>query len=566
MGKGTFDLAVHRWALPGALRTMFLIAPLITLATALPARALTYTDLILGTVSLDAGDTPVARLSLRILGLEVDSQSRMAELDLDLAIPMDAPREVELTLGMSEVQPKDAAPSGVQQRVRLGGKTQMGATISGQMKTIPNPKVVASVCESLLVSGFRVELLRQASARAPEGPLKDFWATDKAQQAILGLAGHCLYAATQQGIAPRNPLVRASLQNSPTQAAGLTSRDFGVSVKGLTFINHVNPKPGDDYSSTRVTLQSVTVEGQTPDAGGIYAFFWEGDLSYGTERAVYYSQSSNAPYAKLPGVVEGYVDLVLKKDDTPPNNASIILRQTATPYLLLLKHLLESEAAIRRSALQLAPISKKEAFAAFWTPLAGEVGRVPMIELLSEELAQRYRPDAETLMTVQKALAALGHYDAAIDGRLGAGTRAGIRAFEGGLGSKSDGYLTLWETALLAPTLLEPPGDGPAIEALRAELQAKKDAIRTDAELRLGIDLGAPETTEEAPLSFAMTARLKAQEARTNALKARLSEVQQQLRRRTSELTLRLTETGRDLAQCSCAGQLECLSTKVELP
>lgn len=274
MRKGTFDLAVHRWALPGALRTMCLIAPLITLATALPAQALTYTDLILGTVSLDAGDTPVARLSLRILGLEVDSQSRMAELDLDLAIPMDAPREVELTLAMSEVQPKDAAPSGVQQRVRLGGNTQMGATISGQMKTIPNPKVVASVCESLLVSGFRVELLRQASARAPEGPLKDFWATDKAQQAILGLAGHCLYAATQQGIAPRNPLVRASLQNSPTQAAGLTSRDFGVSVKGLTFINHVNPKPGDDYSSTRVTLQSVTVEGQTPDAGGIYAFFW----------------------------------------------------------------------------------------------------------------------------------------------------------------------------------------------------------------------------------------------------------------------------------------------------
>jgi peptidoglycan hydrolase-like protein with peptidoglycan-binding domain len=233
---------------------------------------------------------------------------------------------------------------------------------------------------------------------------------------------------------------------------------------------------------------------------------------------------------------------------------------------LLLKHLLESEAGIRQSALQIAPISKKEAFAAFWTPLAGEVGRVPVIELLSEEIATRYQPDTETLMTVQKALAALGHYDAAIDGKMGAGTRAGIRAFEGGLGSKSDGYLTLWETALLAPTLLEPSGDGPAIEALRAELQAKKDAIRTDAELRLGIRLGSEEPTEVTPLPFAMTARLKAQEARTNALKARLGDLQQQLRRRSAELTLRLTETGRDLAQCACAGQLDCLSTKVELP
>ncbi len=169
-------------------------------------------------------------------------------------------------------------------------------------------------------------------------------------------------------------------------------------------------------------------------------------------------------------------------------------------------------------------------------------------------------------MTVQKALAVLGHYDAAIDGKMGAGTRAGIRAFEGGLGSKSDGYLTLWETALLAPSLLEPKGDGPAIEALRAAVQAKKDAIRTDAELRLGIRLGAPETTEETPPSLAMTARLKAQEARTKTLKAQLGDLQQQLRRRSSELTLRLTETGRDLAQCACAGQLACLPTKVELP
>ena len=79
------------------------------------------------------------------MGLEVDSKSRMADLDLDLAIPMDAPREVELTLGMSEVLPKEATQSGMQQRVRLGGNTQMGATISGQMKTIPNPKVVALV-------------------------------------------------------------------------------------------------------------------------------------------------------------------------------------------------------------------------------------------------------------------------------------------------------------------------------------------------------------------------------------------------------------------------------------
>lgn len=566
MHKDTFDWAVRRKSLRCAIRAVILMAPLFTLATALPARALTYTDLIYGNVSLDAGDAPVARLSLQILGLEVDAKSRMAELDLDLAIPLDAPREVELTLGMSEVLPKGATQSGMQQRVRLGGNRQMSATISGQMKTIPNPKVVASVCESLLVSGFRAELRRQAVARAPEGPLRDFWAGDKAQQAILGLAADCLYAATQQGIAARNPLVRASLQASPTQAAGQTSRDFGVSVKGFTFLNHVNPKVGDDYSSTRVTLQSVTVEGQTPPAGGIYEFFWEGNLSYGTERTVYYSQSSNAPYAKLPGVVEGYVDLVLKRDDTPPNNASIILHQTATPYLFLLKHLLESEAAIRRSALQLEPISKKEAFAAFWTPVAGDVGRVPMIELLSEEIALRYQPDTETLKTVQKALAALGHYDAPIDGKMGAGTRAAIRAFEGGIGSKSDGYLTLWETALLAPTLLEPSGDGPAIVALRAELQARKDAIRTDAELRLGIRLGPQDPAAEMPPSFALTLRLMAAETRNKALQARLDDLQQQLRRRTSELTLRLTETGRDLAQCACAGQLECLSSKAELP
>lgn len=566
MPKDICHRSARRTVFWAVLRAVCLLAPLITLTAALPARALPYADLVLDHVSLVPGEAPVARMSLRILGIDIDPNLQMAELELGLSIPIESLREIEMTLSMSDALPKGAAQSGVRQRVRLGGNTDMGPTITNQMEMVPRRKVVASVCESLLVSGFRAELLRKAAAQSPEGLLRTFWTSPQAQQAIVGLAGHCLFWATKRGILPGNPLVLASVQASATQSAGQTSRDFAASVKGLSINNFVSPDEGDNLSSSRVTLMSVTVEGQPLGTSSLYGFFWGGNLSTGNERTVYYGRTSLGPTEAAKGVVEGDIDLVLTKDGIPPDNAQGILRQTPTPYLLLLKHLLESEPAIRRSALKNAPLSNEDAFATFWAPLANQVMRGPILDLVGEELALRYKPLPEDLKTVQKALAALGHYKGEIDGETGSKTRAALRTFERFIGSTSDSYLTIWETALLAPDLLEPARDGASTKALRAELQAQAAERQAEAERRLGIRLDAPEPTAEAPLPFAIAAQLESQKARNIALQRRLADMQVQVRRKASETKQWLNEAERDLAQCSCAGELDCLSAKVELP
>jgi hypothetical protein len=532
------------------------------------AGALTYADLVWGETRLVREPVRAARISWTVLGLQSDQNEVIDSLDVQIVIPLSAPRAIEVTIGISEGDSNGASAGTLRQRVRIGGDPEMGQTVRDQIANIPNPKLVASVCESLLVSGFRAELLRVAVAGAAVGQLRDMWVGSTAQQAIIGLAGHCLYATTRMGIAARNPLVRAGLVQSQTQSQGHTSQDMAVSIKGRYFNSHVNTKSGDDFTSTQMRLVATTVEGKLLDATRLYSISWEGNPATGHERTIYFARNALKIDKSSLGLVGGKEDLVLTRDGKPPSNISAILRATDTPNLLVLKHVLESEASLRQAALFMPPVAKKDIFDQFWRTILPEIDRKPVLQSVSEELAFRYKPANEDLQIVQQSLAVLGHYNAAIDGETGPATRAAIRAFESSIGSSPDGYLTSWELAQLAPELLEPGRLGPSTSALRTKLMAAADARRAAAESKLG--LPKPNPVPEAKANFIqpfeIAARIESETARNKQLKRDLAEMQQKLRLKKTEVKQRLTETRYDLAQCYCAGRLECLSTAVELP
>lgn len=534
------------------------------------ADALTYADLVWGETRLVPGPVPAAKISWRVLGLRNDTNDVMDSLDVELVIPLSAPRAIELTFGIPEEDPNMVSAGALRQRVRIGGDPEMGRTVRDQIAKIPNPELVASVCESLLVSGFRAELLRVAVAAAPVGQLRDMWVGSTAQQAIIGLAGHCLYATARKGIATRNPLVRAGLAESQTQSQGHTSKDMAVSIKGRYFNNHVDTTSRNDFTSTQMRLVGTAVEGQFLDAKRLYFISWEGDPSTGRERTIYYAKDTRNIDKSSLGLVGGKENLVVSRDGTPPSNIAVILRATDTPNLLALKHVLESEVSLRQAALYMPPVAKKEVFDSFWRSMLPQIDRKPVLQSVSEELALRYKPAREDLQVVQQALSALGHYTAAVDGETGPATRAAIRAFESSIGSSPDGYLTNWEMAQLAPELLEPGRLGPRTLALRTELRAAAEARRTEAERKLGLPKQKPNPSAEVQTNpmqpFALAARIDAETARNKQLKRTLADLQQKMRRKKTEQTQRLTEAKYDLAQCYCAGRLECLSTVVELP
>ena len=536
------------------------------------ADALTYADLVWGETRLVPEPIPAAKISWRLFGLRSNPNDVMDSVDVELVIPLSAPRAIELTFGFSEGDSNSVSAGALRQRVRIGGHPEMGQTVRDQIDKVPNPTVVASVCESLLVSGFRAELLRVAVAASPVGKLRDMWVGSTAQQAIIGLAGHCLYATSRKGIATRNPLVRAGLAESQTQSQGHTSKDMAVSIKGRYFNNHVDTTSNNNFTSTQLRLVGTAVEGQFLDTSRLHFISWEGDPRTGRERTIYYARDSRNIDKSSLGLVGGKENLVVSREGAPPSNITAILRATETPNLLVLKHVLESEVSLRQAALFMPPAAKKEVFDSFWRSMLPKIDRKPILQSVSEELALRYKPTTEDLQIVQQALTALGHYAAAVDGETGPATRAAIRAFESSIGSSPDGYLTNWELAQLAPELLEPGRLGPRTLALRTELTAAAEARRTEAERKLGLPKPKPKPKPSAEVQaypmqpFALAARIDAETARNKQLKRTLADLQQKMRRKKTEQTQRLTEAKYDLAQCYCAGRLECLSTAVELP
>lgn len=526
---------------------------------ALRAEAFVYDELRIEESSIIQQQGKAGRLAFRFMNVQLDDSRVMAELGVTLVIPLDRPRLATLHLSMSEPASRDQTFTGIRRNTHLGGSDNMGETIRTQMARVPDIAIVASLCETLLSSAFRARLLGEAAARDWDSEAALLWRSIKSQDAINGIAGHCLYAAHRGGVPFRNPLIHAGMRASPTQAAAHASRDFSVGVGSTLFTNHVDPGTDSHATNTTVTLMGVSVEGRAVGDGTV-SFGWEGDLRSRIESTVYHATGSDTAARKGPGVTEGTEDLVLNRSGSTTRTTREVLAATGTQRLLLLKHLIESETAMRQGALAShASIARGAEFTEFWEAIAPTISRDAVLAQISAELARRFRRSEADLRALQTALAGLGLYSAEIDGEAGPAMRDAIKAFEASIGTLPDGYLTIWETALLRPELLEPERGSPETEALRAERKRQADAIRAAAPPRAGGP--AP-----AQLALAEIAMLEAQKAELAVLKQQLRTAEMQLRQTKNDLNTRLDESGRDLAQCLCDGEIGCLDLEVELP
>lgn len=543
--------------------------------------ALTYGDLVWGESRLAREPVLAAQFTMKLIGVQTSAGSVMGEVDILLTIPIDAPQKISASIALSEVRAPNAPIGAVRQRVRIGGETyrDVETTIRTQIDampdtdTLPTRRVIVSFCESLLISGFRADLLREVGLRSPEGRLRNFWADAKTHQAIISLAAHCLYQGKRKGASIRNPLERASFIASISPSSGHTSNDMAVSIKGSYFTGYINTKKGDDLTRIKGRLMTTTVEGLTPPAGGIYAVVWRGNPSTGQEEVIFPSRHADPNKKKIigidigaSGIVDGNADLIIQTNGRPPTNAETILRKTDIVYLLILKHLLISEKNLRKAALESPAPIKTDTFLNFWTPAVDRIERSRIIEMVSQEISKHYMLPEPKLRRIQQALAALGHYKGSIDGLTGPATQSAIRAFEASIGSFPDGYLTNWETALIAPDLLDPLRYGPETDALARALKEASDEKTAQAFRVLEAQELVRKTPPEDSVPWEVKIRMKVLQDRIAELEKAKSEKIRALKAIEIDTKRLVSETKSDLAQCYCGGAIKCLSVEPELP
>ena len=106
---------------------------------------------------------------------------------------------------------------------------------------------------------------------------------------------------------------------------------------------------------------------------------------------------------------------------------------------------------------------------------------------------------------VQRGLQALGHYDGAIDGLFGPGTRAGVMAYQRSAGAAADGFVAADQLARLtevaervavqqgqasAPSAPSPSATAPAVAAATARQPTLAEALKAQESKTAGIGLG----------------------------------------------------------------------------